>query len=181
MDRFITRTWRPNGTWEDPTREQFVYLLCTHLNLHFVCTGPNYWDYIWPWGPSGLHLALGTIRRVQVVRGGEENSPGGMGPLRRRLAEEHVWDTANLFFSPREYLGKLQEVSWECRNQGGRHCISWLSPHERVSRVHCPPPEDTFGRTRGKEGQWEDFRHRNAKYFWKGYRPKLLLQHSQIG
>ena len=33
-------------------REQFTYLLCTHLTLHLFCIGPNYWDYIWNWGPS---------------------------------------------------------------------------------------------------------------------------------
>ena len=37
---------------EDPNREQFVYLLCTHLTLHFVCIGPNYWDFVWTWGPA---------------------------------------------------------------------------------------------------------------------------------
>jgi len=37
---------------EDIDREQFVYLLCTHLTLHLVCIGPNYWDNIWRWGPG---------------------------------------------------------------------------------------------------------------------------------
>ena len=37
---------------EDTTREQFVYLLCTHLTLHLVCIGPNYWDFTWRWGPT---------------------------------------------------------------------------------------------------------------------------------
>ena len=37
---------------EDPNREQFVYLLCTHLTLHLVCIGPNYWDFTWGWGPG---------------------------------------------------------------------------------------------------------------------------------
>ena len=33
-------------------REQFTYLLCTHLTLHLLCIGPNYWDYIWDWSPA---------------------------------------------------------------------------------------------------------------------------------
>ena len=33
-------------------REQFTYLLCTHLTLHLFCIGPNYWDHIWSWTPS---------------------------------------------------------------------------------------------------------------------------------
>ena len=37
---------------DDLTREQFVYLLCTHLTLHLVCIGPNYWDFVWTWGPG---------------------------------------------------------------------------------------------------------------------------------
>ena len=37
---------------EDTSREQFVYLLCTHLTLHLVCIGPNYWDFTWRWGPQ---------------------------------------------------------------------------------------------------------------------------------
>ena len=37
---------------EDPNREQFVYLLCTHLTLHLLCIGPNYWDFTWRWGPQ---------------------------------------------------------------------------------------------------------------------------------
>ena len=141
---------------DDHSREQFVYLLCTHLTLHLVCIGPNYWDFT---------LEVGTRTRGHVDPGGEANSPGGMGPLRRRLAEEDVWATANLFFSPREYLEKCHQVSWECRNQGGHHCLSWLSPHERVSRVPCPPPADTFGRTRGKEGRGGRFLPTSSKLF----------------
>ena len=157
---------------EDTNREQFVYLLCTHLTLHLVCIGPNYWDFVWRWGPG---------EEATLSPAAEENSPGGMGPLRRRLAEEDVWATANLFFSPRAYLEKCHQVSWECRNQGGHHCLSWLSPHERVSRVLCPPPADTFGRSTGKDGQGEDFSHLHQSSFWKEYHPKCLLQHSQIG
>ena len=52
------------------------------------------------------YLEVGTNRGGHVAPGGEENSPGGMGPLRRRLAAQDVWATANLFFSPREYLAK---------------------------------------------------------------------------
>ena len=37
---------------DDTSREQFVYLLCTHLTLHLVCIGPNYWDFTWRWGPQ---------------------------------------------------------------------------------------------------------------------------------
>ena len=43
--------WTP-GRGEDPTREQFLSRLCTHLTLHFVCIGPHYWDFTWPWGPA---------------------------------------------------------------------------------------------------------------------------------
>ena len=51
---YMEPKWIPqtrNG--EDPNREQFVYLLCTHLTLHLVCIllGPNYWDFVWRWGP----------------------------------------------------------------------------------------------------------------------------------
>ena len=53
---FVTYTymeakWVPHKK-EDLVREQFAYLLCTHLTLHLFCIGPNYWDYIWAWGPS---------------------------------------------------------------------------------------------------------------------------------
>ena len=51
---YMEAKWMP-GKGDDLTREQFVYLLCTHLTLHFFCTGqpgPNYWDFIWAWGPS---------------------------------------------------------------------------------------------------------------------------------
>ena len=43
---------------EDPNREQFVYLLCTHLTLHLVCIGPNYWDFVWTWGPGDENKLL---------------------------------------------------------------------------------------------------------------------------
>ena len=33
-------------------REQFTYLVCTHLTLHLFCIGPSYWDYIWDWSPA---------------------------------------------------------------------------------------------------------------------------------
>ena len=36
----------------DCDREQFAYILCTHLTLHLFCIGLNYWDHIWSWGPS---------------------------------------------------------------------------------------------------------------------------------
>ena len=48
---YMEAKWTP-GRGEDPTREQFLSLLCTHLTLHFVCIGPNYWDFTWPWGPA---------------------------------------------------------------------------------------------------------------------------------
>ena len=50
---YMEPKWIPqtrNG--EDPNREQFVYLLCAHLTLHLVCIGPNYWDFVWTWGPG---------------------------------------------------------------------------------------------------------------------------------
>jgi hypothetical protein len=55
---FVTYTymeakWVPKEE-NDRDREQFAYLLCTHLTLHLFCIllGPNYWDHIWAWGPS---------------------------------------------------------------------------------------------------------------------------------
>ena len=48
---YMEAKWMP-AKGDDLTREQFVYLLCTHLTLHFVCIGPNYWDHIWTWGPA---------------------------------------------------------------------------------------------------------------------------------
>ena len=38
---YMEAKWIP-AKGDDLTREQFVYLLCTHLTLHFVCIGPNY-------------------------------------------------------------------------------------------------------------------------------------------
>ena len=43
--------WVPTNK-TDQDREQFAYLLCTHLTLHLFCIGPNYWDHISSWGPS---------------------------------------------------------------------------------------------------------------------------------
>ena len=48
---YMEAKWVPTKK-EDLDREQFAYLLCTHLTLHFFCIGPNYWDYIWSWGPA---------------------------------------------------------------------------------------------------------------------------------
>ena len=48
---YMEAKWMPQKG-EDQNREQFVYLLCTHLTLHLVCIGPNYWDFVWTWGPG---------------------------------------------------------------------------------------------------------------------------------
>ena len=48
---YMEAKWMPLKG-EDQNREQFVYLLCTHLTLHLVCIGPNYWDFVWTWGPG---------------------------------------------------------------------------------------------------------------------------------
>ena len=54
---FITYTymeakWVGKGDRIAMDREQFAYLLCTHLTLHLFCIGPNYWDHIWYWSPA---------------------------------------------------------------------------------------------------------------------------------
>ena len=47
---YMEAKWMGKGA--DTDREQFTYLLCTHLTLHLFCIGPNYWNYIWSRGPS---------------------------------------------------------------------------------------------------------------------------------
>ena len=156
---------------EDTTREQFVYLLCTHLTLHLVCIGPNYWDNIWRWGPGDE----ATLTLEQ-----KKDHPGAWALFADDWQKRMFGPLRTCFFRP-SYLEKCHQVSWECRNQGGHHCLSWLSPHERVSRVPCPPPADTFARATEKDRHGEGFSQLHQNSFWKEYHPKCLLQHSQIG
>ena len=50
---YMEAKWVPKEE-KDRDREQFTYLLCTDLTLHYIlsCRGPNYWDHICSWGPS---------------------------------------------------------------------------------------------------------------------------------
>ena len=48
---YMEAKWVPTHN-EHRDREQFAYLLCTHLTLPLFCIGPNCWDHIWSWGPS---------------------------------------------------------------------------------------------------------------------------------
>ena len=73
VDGFVTYTYMEAKWVPKDDREQFTYLLCTHLTLHLFCIEPNYGDYIWDWSPGGAG--------GRVDGGAEETSHGGMDPL----------------------------------------------------------------------------------------------------